>query len=72
MAVLNILQFPDPRLRTVAKPVPTVDRALRALIDDPARRRRLGRAGRTSAEAEFGIERVTERTLAMYGALLTA
>ncbi len=46
--------------------------ALRALIDDPARRRRLGRAGRTSAEAEFGIERVTERTLAMYGALLAA
>lgn len=34
MAVLNILQFPDPRLRTVARPVPAVDRALRALIDD--------------------------------------
>lgn len=34
MAVLDILQFPDPRLRTVAKPVAAVDTALRALIDD--------------------------------------
>ena len=34
MAVLDILQFPDPRLRTVAKPVAAVDTALRALVDD--------------------------------------
>ena len=34
MAVLNILEFPDPRLRTVAKPVETVTDAHRALIDD--------------------------------------
>ncbi|MBS0458377.1 MAG: peptide deformylase [Proteobacteria bacterium] len=34
MAKLNILEFPDPRLRTVAKPVAVVDDALRALIDD--------------------------------------
>ena len=34
MAVLDILEFPDPRLRTVAKPVETVDDALRKLIDD--------------------------------------
>lgn len=34
MAKLEILEFPDPRLRTVAKPVEQVDDALRALIDD--------------------------------------
>lgn len=34
MAILEILEFPDPRLRTVAKPVETVDDALRKLIDD--------------------------------------
>ena len=34
MARLEILEFPDPRLRTVAKPVDTVDDALRQLIDD--------------------------------------
>jgi peptide deformylase len=34
MARLDILEFPDPRLRTVAKPVTVVDDALRVLIDD--------------------------------------
>ncbi|MNQ62299.1 peptide deformylase [Geopseudomonas sagittaria] len=34
MAILNILEFPDPRLRTHAKPVDVVDDALRQLIDD--------------------------------------
>lgn len=34
MARLEILEFPDPRLRTVAKPVKTVDDAMRQLIDD--------------------------------------
>ncbi|WP_449430440.1 peptide deformylase [Pseudomonas putida] len=34
MAILNILEFPDPRLRTLAKPVKEVDEALRQLIDD--------------------------------------
>lgn len=34
MAKLEILEFPDPRLRTVAKPVEKVDDALRNLIDD--------------------------------------
>ena len=34
MAILNILEFPDPRLRTIAKPVAAVDDALRLLIDD--------------------------------------
>lgn len=34
MAKLPILEFPDPRLRTVAKPVERVDDALRALVDD--------------------------------------
>ena len=34
MAILNILEFPDPRLRTLAKPVTEFDDALRQLIDD--------------------------------------
>ena len=34
MAKLKILEFPDPRLRTKAKPVEVVDDALRSLIDD--------------------------------------
>ncbi|MBN7797118.1 peptide deformylase [Parahaliea mediterranea] len=34
MAILEILEFPDPRLRTVAQPVETVDDRIRALIAD--------------------------------------
>jgi len=34
MALLHILEFPDPRLRTVAKPVAVVDDGIRRLIDD--------------------------------------
>ncbi len=34
MALLKVLEFPDPRLRTKAAPVAAVDDALRALIDD--------------------------------------
>lgn len=36
MALLTILHYPDPRLRQVAKPVATVDDALRRLVDDMA------------------------------------
>ena len=34
MAILTILEFPDPRLRKQASPVDAVDDELRALIDD--------------------------------------
>ena len=34
MALLNILHFPDPRLRTVAKPVEEFDDNLRQLVSD--------------------------------------
>jgi len=34
MALLQILEYPDPRLRTRAEPVEAVDDALRRLIDD--------------------------------------
>lgn len=34
MAILNILNYPDPRLHTVAKPVREVDANIRRLIDD--------------------------------------
>lgn len=34
MAILNILHFPDPRLRTRAAPVSQVDASIRRLVDD--------------------------------------
>jgi peptide deformylase len=34
MAILDILEYPDPRLRTRAKPVERVDDSIRRLIDD--------------------------------------
>ena len=34
MAILDILEFPDPRLRTKAKPVQKVDERIRKLADD--------------------------------------
>ena len=34
MAILDILHFPDPRLRNKAKPVADVDDAVRRLVDD--------------------------------------
>lgn len=34
MAVLNILEFPDPRLRTIAKPVESFDATLETLVQD--------------------------------------
>ncbi|OGT58875.1 MAG: peptide deformylase [Gammaproteobacteria bacterium RIFCSPHIGHO2_12_FULL_63_22] len=34
MAKLPIIEFPDPRLRTIAKPVAKVDGTIRKLIDD--------------------------------------
>ncbi|MGV6857589.1 MAG: peptide deformylase [bacterium] len=34
MALLEILHFPDPRLRTLAKPVEQVDESIRQIVDD--------------------------------------
>jgi peptide deformylase len=34
MAVLTVLEYPDPRLRTQAAPVREVDAAVRKLVDD--------------------------------------
>ncbi|CAI8869683.1 peptide deformylase [Pseudomonas sp. fls2-241-R2A-110] len=34
MAILDILEFPDSRLRTIAKPVTVVDDEVRQLVDD--------------------------------------
>jgi len=34
MAILDILEYPDPRLRTPAKPVERVDDTIRRLVDD--------------------------------------
>ncbi|WP_263081444.1 peptide deformylase [Endozoicomonas sp. Mp262] len=34
MAILDVLEYPDPRLRTVAKPVTVVDDDIRKIVDD--------------------------------------
>jgi peptide deformylase len=34
VGILSILEFPDPRLRTVAEPVKVVDKAIKNLVDD--------------------------------------
>ena len=34
MAILEIIEYPDPRLRTKARPVDNVDKPIRLLIDD--------------------------------------
>jgi len=44
--------------------------AIRALLADPERRRAMGRRGRERAEAEFSVEEVVQRHLAVYEALL--
>ena len=36
MAILSILNYPDPRLHTIAKPIEAVDNSIRKLIDDMA------------------------------------
>jgi len=43
--------------------------ALRALLNDPARRRAMGTQGRVLAEAEFSLHQVIDETLAVYAAL---
>ncbi len=40
--------------------------ALSSLLDDPARRRALGEAGRRRARDEFSVARMTERTIDVY------
>jgi glycosyltransferase involved in cell wall biosynthesis len=45
--------------------------AVAELLDDPEGRARLGHAGRALAEAEYGLDRITRETLALYDELLT-
>jgi glycosyltransferase involved in cell wall biosynthesis len=44
--------------------------ALQSLIEDSALRGRLGSAGRVRAEREFGIDKVVEQTMRLYGRAL--
>ena len=46
--------------------------AIGALLDDPTRRARLGRAGREAVVAHYGWERVAERTVTVYQSVLDA
>jgi glycosyltransferase involved in cell wall biosynthesis len=47
---------------------PALDTALRAVIGDPALRRRLGAAARDRAVAQFGMDRHADRVRALYAA----
>jgi len=49
-----------------------VARELGSLIADPARRERLGSAGRERAHSEFSVARMTERTIDVYDDALTS
>jgi glycosyltransferase involved in cell wall biosynthesis len=53
-----------------ARDVAALAAALKRLLADPEARKRLGQRGREIAEAEFGVERVIEGTLAIYRELL--
>jgi glycosyltransferase involved in cell wall biosynthesis len=44
--------------------------AIGSLLDDPATRERLGRAGRRAVEERFSLARAVERTIALYGELV--
>ncbi len=55
MAVLEILEIPDPRLRAVAKPVAQVDDTVRTLIDDMTETMYAAR-GIGLAATQLGIE----------------
>jgi len=44
--------------------------AIRSLVDDPPRRRRLGEAGRTLARERFSAQAMASAVLRMYGAIL--
>ncbi|CAL1239095.1 glycosyltransferase family 4 protein [Candidatus Methylocalor cossyra] len=52
------------------KNVSALAAALARLLENPPLRARMGRRGREIAEAEFGVERVIEATLAVYRGLL--
>lgn len=52
-------------LAKVRSPTDLAD-AINALLDDPARRERLARAGRALAEREFDVSRVVSATFAVY------
>ncbi|MDI2098154.1 glycogen synthase [Ruicaihuangia caeni] len=44
--------------------------ALNEVVDDPEAAARMGRAGRARAEAEFGWDRIADRTLGVYRSLM--
>ena len=52
------------------KDVPALAEALKTLLLDSELRGRMGKRGREIAEAEFGVERVIGKTLALYRTLL--
>jgi glycosyltransferase involved in cell wall biosynthesis len=51
---------------------PALATAMRALIDDPAARRAMGRSGRRRVEARFTWDRVVDAELAAYGRIVSA
>lgn len=56
----------DNGLLVPARDVAGLAQALRMLLEDADLRKRMGRRGRARAEAEFGVERVVNATLALY------
>ena len=68
----EIARHEENGLLVPARDSKTLAQALRRLVDDPGLRRRFGARGREIAEAEFSVQAVVEKTLALYDRLLAA
>ena len=62
----DVVRDGDNGLLVPARDAEALAGALRRLIDDPARRRRMGARGREIAEEAFGLNGVIDRTLQVY------
>lgn len=60
----------DNGLLVPARDAKALASAIRELLNDPVRREAMGRRGRERAEAEFGLDKVIQQTLALYRELL--
>lgn len=64
----DVVRHGETGLLVPAGDVPALAAAIGALMDDPARRRRLGQAGRTRVRQEFDVGAMVEKTAMIYRA----
>lgn len=66
----DVVRHGENGLLVTARDVPSLTAALRDVIQDPVRRRAMGRAGRVRAEREWSTDVITAQMLALYDDLL--